>query len=253
MGKTNKSLIVLPLAGAVLLFSGCNKDHTDADNTFFSAAVPVGNGSGRSWVTENQNGEPVIVGLTFSEEALENLPHDVTEYVFPLPSGKGKSFYTHVVLDWNPEGHIPEHVYDLPHFDVHFYITSNENRMAIQENDMAEFSNVPSAKYIPESYMREEAGVAQMGTHWVDLTSGEFNGHTFNKTFIWGSYDGRFTFWEPMVTRDYLITKPDEVHQVRQPAAYQQDGYYPTQYKVSYSPDKKEYTVSMDLAFHEGE
>jgi hypothetical protein len=36
-----------------------------------------------------------------------------------------------VGLNWNPHGHIPPGVYDLPHFDFHFYIEPIEKIFAI--------------------------------------------------------------------------------------------------------------------------
>ena len=60
------------------------------------------------------------------ETALENLPADLTQYVLELPANKGKNFYTHVLIDWNPKGHEPAHIYDLPHFDIHFYTSTQQ-------------------------------------------------------------------------------------------------------------------------------
>ncbi len=92
-----------------------------------------------------------------------------------------------------------------------------------------------------------------MGVHWVDLLSPEFNGGVFTKTFIWGSYDGKFIFWEPMITLDYLLSRPNDLVTLRQPSAYQIDGYYATKFKVSYSVNPKEYTVALlNLVHHEG-
>jgi hypothetical protein len=34
-------------------------------------------------------------------------------------------------LDWNPRGHIPDGVYTVPHFDVHFYLITREQREEI--------------------------------------------------------------------------------------------------------------------------
>jgi hypothetical protein len=56
-----------------------------------------------------------------------------------------------------------------------------------------------------------------MGAHWADLLSPEFSGSPFTKTFILGTYDGKVIFWEPMITRAYLLTQPDEFVTVRQP------------------------------------
>lgn len=222
-------------------------------NTYFGPSVTIGNGDARAWVSVNKDGDPKAVGINFSEEALEELPDQPVQLVLPLPEGKGKGFYTHALFDWNPEGHEPPGTYDLPHFDFHFYTISNEERMAIGPNDTVQFANAPDSMYVPPFYLQTPGGVPQMGVHWVDLMSPEFNGGVFTKTFIWGSYDGAFTYWEPMVTVDYLLTHPDDLVPLRQPAAYQRDGWYPTTYEVSYSAIREEYTVAItNLKFHKG-
>jgi hypothetical protein len=223
-------------------------------NTFYSSTLPIGGGVVRAWVKENKNGEPIGVGVTLSEKALQNLPDEPSQFVLELPKNKGKNFYTHVLLDWNPHGHEPEHIYDQPHFDFHFYTIPNKDRMAIGPNDSMQFANAPATQYIPPVYMQIPGGVPQMGAHWADLLSPEFHGSLFTKTFIWGSYDGKFIFWEPMITRDFLLSHPNEMVPIRQPEAYQKDGYYATSYKISYSERPKEYTISLvDLVFRNGQ
>lgn len=243
--------------GVITLLQACQKDDqfkTNGVNTFYSSTLPIGNGVVRAWVSENIDGEPVSVGVNLSEKALENLPTEPAEYVLILPKNKGKNFYTHVLIDWNPQGHEPLLAYGLPHFDFHFYIIPNDVRMAIGPNDNTQFDNLPDAKYVPPFYLRGPGGVPQMGVHWVDLLAPEFNGGTFTSSYIWGSYDGKFIFWEPMITRDYLLSHPDVITPLRQPEAYQEDGFYAAQYKVSYSVSPKEYTIALlDLVYHNGE
>jgi hypothetical protein len=271
MKKTYKSFVVLLAAGAISFLQACQKDDqfsaesntvelkkavivNNPDRTFYSTTLPVGNGVARAWITENINGEPVAVGINLSEKALENLPSEPAMFTFILPKNKGENFYTLVGLDWNPSGHEPPHVYDLPHFDFHFYIIPDEERTAIPPLAPPLFDKAPDPQYIPELYVPTPGIVPQMGAHWVDVTSAEFNGGTFTRTFIWGSYDGEFIFWEPMVTRDYLLSRPAETIDIRQPAAYKKDGYYATQYCVTYSGSPKQYTVALvNLVYREGE
>jgi len=271
MKKTYESLGVLFAVGVMSLMQACQKDDqfstsqddvtlkkagilNNPDRTFYSPTLPIGNGIGRAWVTEDINGEPVAVGVNLSEKALENLPLEPAMFTFTLPKNKGENFYTLVGLDWNPEGHEPPHVYDLPHFDVHFYIIPDEERMAIPPLAPPLFDEAPAPQYVPDFYMQTPGVVPQMGAHWVDVTSAEFNGGTFTRTFIWGSYDGEFIFWEPMVTRDYLLSRPDEIINISQPDAFQKDGYYPTNYCVTYSVSPKQYTIALlNLVYHEGQ
>lgn len=262
MKNSIKLFMVLMAFPALALLESCHFDDqiiyppgtTMDPNTYFGQSETLGNGDAKAWVSVNDKGEPRAVGINFSKGLLEGLPTEETPLVLYFPSGKGKGFYNHVLLNWNPQGHEPAGVYDKPHFDIHFYITSNEARMAIGPNDSVQFANVPDSIYVPAGYIHGPGGVPMMGVHWVDTMSPEFTGGTFTKTFIWGSYDGKFTFWEPMVTVDYFKTEPNVVIPLRQPAAFQKDGWYPTKYKVSYSPADSTYTVALlNLKYHKGQ
>jgi hypothetical protein len=178
---------------------------------------------------------------------------DPTKFVLLFPKVKGGNFYTHALVDWNPQGHFPPGTYDLPHFDFHFYIISNEDRMKIGATD-PELDVAPDSKYAPQLYLKIPGGEPEMGAHWIDLLSPEFNGAVFTKTFIWGSYNGEFIFWEPMITLSYLQSNPDDLIPLRQPSAFQREGWYAMDYKIAYSPKFKEYTVAlMNLTHHPGE
>lgn len=261
--KRNYSFLPVFLVGAaIMVLQSCQKeDLTDLSNesalkssgtlksqssqTFYGPTVPVGNGIARAWITQDKNGIPSAVGVTLSEKALEKLPEHMEEWVLFFPGQAGSDFYTHALIGWNPEGHEPPGTYDLPHFDVHFYVVSNEERMAIGPNDLEQFEALPNPIYVPPAYFKTPGGIPQMGAHWVDVLSPEFNGGTFTKTFIWGSYDGEFIFWEPMVTRDYLLSHPNDEVVLRLPSAYQFEGWYATKYKVSYLSSPGAYTIAL--------
>jgi hypothetical protein len=271
--KRTRGLMLLMTAAVFALLQACQKDdglisesavdlkkggaignHANPERTFYSSARHIGNGRAQAWVTENRNGEPASVGLSISAGALNNLPDEMTGMVLELPKRWGKGFYTFVMLDWNPQGHEPPGIYDLPHFDVHFYIIPDEERLAMLPYKVAEFENLPSGEYVPAGYFRGPGFVPMMGVHWLDGASPELHGATFTKTFIWGSYDGEFVFWEPMVTRDYLLTRPHEVIELPQPAAYKRDGWYPARYEISYSAIGSEYIIALrNLQFHQGQ
>ena len=259
------------MLGTVVILSSCQKEEpltksgstdllTENDtksqngNTFYGPSVPLGNGVARAWVSEDSEGNPTGVGVNLSEKALENLPEEPMNIVLYLPNNGATDFYTHVLLDWNPQGHEPPGVYDTPHFDFHFYIIPVEDRLAIEGDDLAEFAAEPPAQYIPPVYLHTPGGVPQMGAHWVDLLAPEFNGGDFTRTLIWGSYDGEFIFWEPMVTVDFLLSQPSEVIPVRQPQSYQYEGWYAMDYKVEYTTSPKQYSIALiNLFYHPGE
>lgn len=222
----------------------------------------LGDGMARTYVVLSERGArtPVELGVALDERALDELPAAGSHPLdLELPA-HAPAPYRLVEVDWNANGHVPEGVYTVPHFDFHFYTITAAERDAIDPSDpayAAKASNLPAGDYVPPFYVvpGPPALVAEprMGVHWVDLRSPELQallGHPeayqpFTKTFIYGSWDGRFTFFEPMITRDYLLAHPDVVTPIPVPAAYPQSGYYPTAYRVTYDAQAKEYRVAL--------
>jgi hypothetical protein len=85
-----------------------------------------------------------------------------------------------------------------------------------------------------------------MGNHLIDVTGPEFNGAEWEHSFIFGLYDGRITFYEEMLTRAYLLSKPDGCDTIKSPPAVGLSGYYPTQSCIRYDSANDAYTVSME-------
>jgi hypothetical protein len=85
-----------------------------------------------------------------------------------------------------------------------------------------------------------------MGLHWVDTTDGLVPGkYNFTQILINGTWDGEYTFIEPMMTREWMLTKQAVHKDLKQPQAYQRTGYFPTTYSVRYDDTTKEYLISL--------
>jgi hypothetical protein len=97
----------------------------------------------------------------------------------------------------------------------------------------------PHYKVIPET------AINQMGVHAVNMDAPEFKGTPFTATFIYGYYQNRLTFLEPMVTRDFLKTRPRFAKPVETPAHYSSPGYYPTRYSVHYDAKLRGYLIEL--------
>lgn len=248
------------LAAFVSFSSICLADDTGASRSkkgfITGEARQVGNGSAWTWVESGANGTPVRIGVTFTEAALSGLPTELPdtgtkdwEHPLPLPAQAAVAPFTHVTMNWNPHGHIPPGVYDVPHFDFHFYIISPTEREKItcEGEDSEKCFRKPDARYLPVDYtLPPGTEFPRMGVHWIDPTSPEFNKQPFNKTFIYGSYDGQLAFIEPMVAKNYLETKPNIEADIKLPAEYQEHGYYPGAYSINYDPALKEFTISLE-------
>lgn len=197
----------------------------------------IGNGWGFAWV-RTDHGKPVQLGIGLTKAALEGLPttEHFYEYRFFLP--RGITPYKHLALDWNPHGHEPNGVYNIPHFDLHFYLITTGQRQQIScaGSDLANCEKIPLSKYVPAGYVPTPGGVPMMGAHWINPASPEFHGQTFTHTFIYGFYKGHVNFVEPMFSLDFLKSRPDVSMAIPQPASVCRHGYYPQKYKFYTDP-----------------
>ncbi|PHN05165.1 DUF5602 domain-containing protein [Flavilitoribacter nigricans] len=234
----------------LFLFPSCKEEdpgQADLSGTVYSDPQSLGNGEVRSYVTKDESGTPVSIGIEFNEAALENLPtghaHGYS-LLFELPEAVPP--FNHISFDWNEHGHEPPGVYDVPHFDLHFYFMELEARMAIAAGDTVQFANQPDAAYMPAAYIQLPGGVPAMGSHWIDPATPELHGTPFTYTMIYGSFDGKLTFIEPMFALSYLQQKVTEHIDIPQPASYQLGGYFPMTYGFHYRADNGTYTISLD-------
>lgn len=218
----------------------------DKTKTFYGPAVPLGKGVGRAWVMVDASGTPISIGVDLSAKAVMSQGTEGIEYTFQLPKQVAVPPYDHIDLGWGPQGHEPDHIYDVPHFDLHFYMISPAVKASIPGIAPPTFDLAPAGKYMPAGYVQGPGLVPNMGAHWVDVLSAEFQGGSFSRTFIYGSYNGNVIFLEPMITLDYLKAQQNETIPLRQPEAFQRAGYYPTSYTISYDRTPQQYRISLD-------
>lgn len=223
--------------------------------TFVGESKPLGEGQVRSWVTLDAGGNPTAIGLTFNEKALNGLPQEMPKGVegmeisLALPKEASATAFKHIAMYWNPQGHPPEKVYDVPHFDFHFYMITEQQRngITVQGDDVARSQKQPAAEFVPESYIYvPNSAIPRMGAHWVNPLAQELHGQAFTKTFLYGSYDGQLIFAEPMITKAFLEEKTNVTESIKLPAKYARSAYYPTKYSVRYDPITKEYTIALE-------
>ncbi|MBC7886955.1 MAG: DUF5602 domain-containing protein [Ferruginibacter sp.] len=244
-----KRLFMLTLT-ATTLFISCKKDKENENGGIFKGPeVQLHGGKAWTWIHLNKNGNPLRLAVVINDAALNSLPAGINDHdnhgdhdhsnmdnnrILKFhPKGAIVPF-NHVGLGWNPTGHEPEPIYGKPHFDFHFYMTTPEAVAAIPpyEVDSSKFKKWPGPDYFPPTYFNPGGGVPQMGAHWLDVTSGEFNGQAFSQTFIYGSYDGKVTFYEPMITLDFLKTNSNFERAIPQPSKVQKSGWYPSKLRV---------------------
>lgn len=236
---------ILFIALAAITLTSCEKDDLSEKNGIFKGpVVNVHEGKAWTWVQINKYGNPEKLAVSLTDAALNSVPvggensghehSNENNWVVKFHPRARITPFDHLGMGWNPNGHEPIPIYGRPHFDFHFYMMTPEQVDAIPpyEVDSSKFKNWPAPAYFPAGYFNAGGGVPKMGAHWVDPTSGEFNGQIFTQTFIYGSYNGKVTFYEPMITLDFLKNNNNYQRSIPQPAKVQKSGWYPTKLRV---------------------
>lgn len=234
--------------------------------TEWGPSQDVGNGEAETFVTMNDAGFPILVGVYFTADALDGLPEDFAHFALELPETGEETVFEWVALDWAAGGHGPPGVYTVPHNDIHFYMMPEDEVQEIPpvnyppgEDPDAEpyLDPIPEDQY-PPNHIRDHAVVPAMGEHLPDITSPEWNEEPFGNTFVWGHWDGNLSFYEPMVTVDYFedmargqpqspLHERQETRRIAMPERMPEAGRYPTEYTVRYHESDDAYSVTLEL------
>jgi hypothetical protein len=223
---------------------------------FIGPAVKIGHGTAHTVVRDDTAGKVMSIGVIFTPGMLEGLPTPAKgadpdfPYVLSMPTKGPKTLIDHVVINWESAGHQPSHVYDVPHFDFHFYLISLDQQKAIvfsSDKQSGEPAQQPPAELVPAGYIVPPGtAVSSMGVHAVNPTAAEFKGKPFTATFIYGYYNKRQTFIEPMVSLAFLKSKPTFSADIVRPRSYSAPGVYPSAYRVQYDAGQKRYEVMLE-------
>lgn len=236
-------------------------DAPTASDVVIGGRATFGDAEARAWVRTDDgtsSGTPIAVGVTFGADALATLladhtpsddpMHGMFELPLDLPDVAGLPF-DHLTIDWNPVGHEPAGLFDRPHVDVHFYLLTPLERDAITPVDPeweAKLAAQPEARFVPVGYAPTPGGVPRMGAHWIDTTDPTYApGGAFSEVLIYGFYDARMVFVEPMLTEAFIGSRESVDEAIAVPEAYPAPGYYPTRYTARYDAGRNEYTVSL--------
>jgi hypothetical protein len=233
----------------------------------YGPPVKLGEGKVRAYVVLDAMEEqrPLEVGVAIDARAMEGpLPSPEMLMIPVALPAQAPTPYRFVMLDWNPLGHAPPGVFDVPHFDFHFYVVPQADVEGITPADpdfAAKANNLPTGDYLPPLYTVSKppgvppsaVAVPGMGVHWQDLLSPEYQRilgrpeayRPFTRTYVYVSWDGRMTAFEPMITREYLLRRITETIPVRQPARYSEPGWYASAYRIEYDDRASEYRVAL--------
>ena len=212
-------------------------------NTFKGPEVQVGNGYARTFITRSHTGVPLELGVVFTNQALTGLPAINTNYVLEFHQKALESTrFKHVAFGWSANGHpLPGGAFIASHFDVRFFMMSLEDRLAIPAPPAPALYVLPPTGYMPANYFAD-VPAPQIGMHWTDKSFAA--SVPVNHAMILGSYNGRFTFVSPIVTRTELANGTSISLPWTQPQLFADHGYYPTKYNI-YKDDKNQHYITL--------
>lgn len=234
--------VFLLLAATTIGFTSCKKEGHKG-GIYKGPVSMFQHGSAWTWVELDSDNKPERIAISIDDAAMKSLDagtggdggdHHKNGLSLKFHPKASKTPFTHALLDWNPHGHEPSGVYDKPHFDFHFYMISQEERLAIPayQTDSTGFLGYPAPGYMPATYVPIPGGVPQMGVHWVDFTTPELNGQPFTQTFLYGSYNSKVAFYEPMITKAFIDANASFERTFGVPAKFKTSGYYPTKMRM---------------------
>jgi hypothetical protein len=230
-----KNLLILAIMASTLILA-FNKDN-GKNKEFKSEETALHKGKVWTSAKVDKDGKPLSLSIVLNDAALTSVPtgqpsdhmSPANNLLIPISDKSGTPFQF-AMVNWNSSGHEPDHVYTLPHFDFHFYTSTQAEVMNYM--DEAKLNAEPNAAYIPSNHI-SGPGVPMMGKHYIDATSPELHDKKFTQTFLFGSYDSKVVFWEPMITQEFLKTTKQFERTLPQPSKFGHAGYYPTKMKIS--------------------
>jgi hypothetical protein len=263
----------------------CGVALAQAPKVVATAAQKIGNGAVWTFVALDANGKPLALGVSMDRAVLEGLPKEPNStsrcfdkngngkmdehecigdfnFTFVVPEGeaaKAVAPFRWVSLNWNPHGHIPPAPppWAVPHFDFHFYIQDRDSVRAIRAGtcgelidceDFKKATRAVPARYVHKDHINVDAAVPDMGNHLINSKAPELapKGPPFTHTFIFGAYDGKITFLEPMITHAFLASTPSMCAPIKQPQAWELAGAYPTKYCIRHLDRVGRLTISLE-------
>lgn len=193
MKKTCYLILIINVA-----FTACKKERT-YDHTDYGDQTALGSGTVRTFARMSHDGIPKEIGLTLSSAVFSSLPASITDLMLKMPEKAQQTTpFKHVSFSWLPNRHPPA-IFNVSHFDTHFYMISHDEQMKIPALDATNqvLFAAPPDGYLPEDYTIPFAAVPMMGRHWIDKTSPIQPANStepFMHEFMWGSYNMKVAF-----------------------------------------------------------
>lgn len=217
-----------------------------------------------SWAKLNARGMVQEVGITVPMAAIEKAPLPSSSMAgmagMNMAQGptlrlefpevvKNTTFLDHLDLYWEGAGHPPGR-YLTPHFDFHFFGVPSSSVDRVDCKDLTlpapELTPKGYAPAVPPGANPAEFCVPLMGFHGLPLSEfsapGQLKPGLFDKVMIAGFYGGRYTFTEPMITREFLLRRQNFSFAVLRPTKVGRKTLYPTVFTATFDAKASAYS-----------
>lgn len=218
-------------------------------------SAAIGGGVASAWAKILPNGRVTDVGLTVPLASVENPPAAPGDgpdgaYVLSFPADvQATTYFNHIEVDWNPNGHQPEQYFGVPHFDFHFESQPVEALWAIGfgvplGGGLFGDPVAPSPDRLPAGYFYpgQDALVPFMGVHTFrpeDLKPAD----QFTAIQLAGFYNNQMIFLEPMITQRFLAARQSFTLNVPVPETLGRSTNYPTRFRGIYDRTTDSYNL----------
>jgi hypothetical protein len=236
--------LVLPLAA---LAAG-----SDAP-TLSTACTPVQGAEVCTWVAL-ESGAPVELGATVPLAIIEAVPLDAPMVWPPAPlarvdlpaEARRLLGIDHLAINWEAHGHPPA-AFMTGHFDFHFNTLTPAQVDAIECDDRSKPLHVPAGYTLPDidvPGLGTLVGlcVPKMGMHAMPEADG-IRLDAFEASMIIGYYAGMPTFFEPMVSREALLSRRDFTLPMPRVHGVPTGVHYPTAFRAEYDERRAAYRL----------
>jgi hypothetical protein len=256
----NRKITALPLLAALTTvlcatLCGCGggsvlgQGDKPPTGTFFGPTRQAGNGTARAFVTFGEDGIPIALGARFTPGAMTGIsvsppPLNAAEFTLPLPPEAAAVLPFQDISYGYTTGHQPP-VLGEEHVFITFSLETTQGRTLITPDAPGADAN-PAPQFIPEDHQKGFIIVPGVGLPWFDPTQPVFTGAEFVTNIDQAFFQGRLVSIIPETPVSFLNTRAEASAEIKQAAAVQRAGHYPTRFHVGFDAATGEHIMALE-------